>query len=199
MSRKPRHLSNEEKELWRRVTEKAEPIHQPKPFKLPQKVSAPIVVEKEPDLAETLNFFEIGQRAKPQISRNSLKPSLTDEFAQMPVAMDKKAFGRLKKGKLVPDSRIDLHGMTLAQAHPALIGFIRTAQVRGYRLVLVITGKGKQGDDHSPIPRPRGVLKHQVPQWLRAAPLAPMILQISEAHLKHGGSGAYYVYLRRTR
>jgi DNA-nicking Smr family endonuclease len=42
-----------------------------------------------------------------------------------------------------------------------------------------------------------GVLRHQVPLWLRQPPLGQAVLQVSEAHLKHGGSGAYYVYLRR--
>ena len=63
--------------------------------------------------------------------------------------------------------------------------------------MLVITGKGKQGPDFGPIPQRYGVLKHQVPQWLHMPPLGPCILQITEAHLKHGGAGAYYVYLRR--
>jgi len=38
-----------------------------------------------------------------------------------------------------------------------------------------------------------------VPQWLRMMPLAPAVMQVNEAHLKHGGGGAYYVYLRRLR
>jgi DNA-nicking Smr family endonuclease len=41
------------------------------------------------------------------------------------------------------------------------------------------------------------VLRHQVPVWLQQPPLGAMVLQVAEAHLKHGGSGAYYVYLRR--
>lgn len=199
MSRKRRHLSPEEKELWNRVAEQADPMHQAHPLVLPE--STPVtktpITETEP--AKYIEKFMVGQKAKSQKSKRDLKPSLRDEFSQMPVAMDKKAFHRMTRGKLVPDSKIDLHGMTLSQAHPTLIGFIRTAHVRGYRLVLVITGKGKRGEDHGPIPQPRGVLKHQVPQWLRAAPLSPMILQVTEAHIKHGGSGAYYVYLRRHR
>ena len=78
-----------------------------------------------------------------------------------------------------------------------LIRFILNAQSAGLRLVLVITGKGKRGQDIGPIPQRMGALRHQVPQWLRLPPLGPAVLQISEAHLKHGGSGAYYVYLRR--
>ena len=67
------------------------------------------------------------------------------------------------------------------------------------RHVLVITGKGKRGLDDGPIPQRQGVLRHQVPHWLRLPPLGAAVMQVTEAHLKHGGSGAYYVYLRRGR
>jgi hypothetical protein len=59
----------------------------------------------------------------------------------------------MTRGKLHPEARIDLHGMTLAEAHPELIRFILNAQSQGLRLVLVITGKGKRRDDTGPIPQ----------------------------------------------
>jgi DNA-nicking Smr family endonuclease len=40
-------------------------------------------------------------------------------------------------------------------------------------------------------------LRHQLPHWLSLPPLRAIVLQVSEAHLKHGGSGAFYVYLRK--
>ncbi|MDY6859138.1 MAG: Smr/MutS family protein [Pseudomonadota bacterium] len=105
----------------------------------------------------------------------------------------------MKRGKLSPEARIDLHGMTVAQAHPALTSFILRAHADGKRLVLVITGKGKRAEDDGPIPVRRGVLKHQVPHWLTSPPLGSAVLQITPAHAKHGGTGAYYVYLKRQR
>jgi DNA-nicking Smr family endonuclease len=113
--------------------------------------------------------------------------------------MDAKSFGKMKKGKLHPEARIDLHGMTLDEAHPALLGFILQSQAMGRRLVLVITGKGKLRDELAPMPVRQGVLRHQVPHWLNMTPLRPLILQITPAHISHGGSGAYYVYLKRGR
>ncbi|OZA16644.1 MAG: DNA mismatch repair protein MutS, partial [Rhodobacterales bacterium 17-64-5] len=86
---------------------------------------------------------------------------------------------------------------TLPEAHPELIRFILNAQTQGLRLVLVITGKGKRREDHGPIPQRMGALRHQVPQWLRLPPLGQAVLQVTEAHVRHGGGGAYYVYLRR--
>ena len=113
------------------------------------------------------------------------------------VQMDYKAFKKMKRGKSTPEASFDLHGMTVAQAHTALIHFLMTSYSRNMRLVLVITGKGKLQKDKGPIPRQVGILRHQVPQWLRMPPLRDKVLQVSEAHGKHGGSGAYYVYLRK--
>ncbi|MEN8837177.1 MAG: Smr/MutS family protein [Celeribacter marinus] len=124
---------------------------------------------------------------------------MSQRLAHAPVEMDRKKFGKMKRGKLKPEARLDLHGMTLAHAHPALQGFILSSAAAGRRLVLVITGKGKDRDDGGPIPIRRGVLKNQVPHWLHQAPLRSVVMQINEAHLTHGGSGAYYVYLRRNR
>jgi DNA-nicking Smr family endonuclease len=89
--------------------------------------------------------------------------------------------------------------MTLADAHPALIRFIADAHARGLRLVLVITGKGKLREEYAPMPSRLGVLRHQVPHWLNSGALRPLVLQVTEAHRTHGGSGAYYVYLRRRK
>jgi DNA-nicking Smr family endonuclease len=130
---------------------------------------------------------------------HNLSLPVTDHLRQQTPVMDRKIYGKMKRGKLRPEGRIDLHGMTVAQAHPALTGFILNAQKRGHRLVLVITGKGKRGDDFGPIPARHGVLRHQVPGWLSLPPLGAVVMDISPAHIGHGGDGAYYVYLRKTR
>ncbi|MCB2132739.1 MAG: Smr/MutS family protein, partial [Rhodobacteraceae bacterium] len=113
--------------------------------------------------------------------------------------MDKAAYRSMTRGRLQPEGRIDLHGMTLSEARQELVYFILNAHAEGRRLVLVITGKGKRKDDVGPIPARIGALRHEVPHWLNLPPLRPLVLQIATAHLKHGGAGAYYVYLRRPR
>ena len=89
--------------------------------------------------------------------------------------------------------------MTQAQAHPVLLRFITRAHADDLRMVLVITGKGKDRDEGGPLPVPVGVLRHQVPHWLSLAPLRQMVLRIAPAQRQHGGEGAYYVFLRRRR
>jgi len=143
-----------------------------------------------------LTPFSLGEKHRPPEKRD-VAPSLPDLLGQAALRMDANTHAKMTRGKLQPEARIDLHGMTLAEAHPELVRFILNAHSAGLRLVLVITGKGKSRDDSGPIPQRVGVLRHQVPRWLHQPPLGPAVLQISEAHLKHGGGGAYYVYLRR--
>ena len=115
------------------------------------------------------------------------------------VKMDMGTFSKLKKGKLEPEASLDLHGMNLEQAYPALLNFIISAHNTQKRLVLVITGKGKNSDPGYAIPERSGVLRSQVPIWLKEAKLSNLILQVEQSHRRHGGLGALYVYLRRNR
>lgn len=197
VGRRPRGLRPEEEALWQKVVEKAEPLHPPRKRKLIKPMPDPKPVHEKP--ARELVPFRLGQKAAHGAPPHDLSPELAERIAGTPVAMDRKSFTQMKRGRLKPEARIDLHGMTLAQAHPALNRFILDSTARGLRLVLVITGKGKSRPDHGPIPERMGVLKHQVPHWLNTPPLNTLVLQLAEAHVKHGGGGAYYVYLRKSR
>lgn len=193
-----RRLRPDEEELWRKVTANAERLHPEKPFDPSDFViSTPAPKPREP-VFEAVPKTILGPTTKPK-TRVSLTPTVVDQISAAKVQMDRKSFDQMKRGKLRPEGKIDLHGMTLERAHPALTRFILTAQAEGKRLVLVVTGKGKQRDDGGPIPVRFGVLRHQVPQWLAMPPLSSAILQVTQAHLRHGGGGAYYVYLRKRR
>lgn len=192
-----RTLRPEELEIWHAVARTAKPLHPSaqnlsKPEPEPLLKSEPFPVSVLPRLSP----FRLGEKARTKTGHDLL-PTISESLATAPLQMDAKTHGKMTRGKLLPEARIDLHGMTLSEAHPELIRFVLNAQSAGVRLVLVITGKGKRGHDTGPIPQRMGALRHQVPHWLRMAPLGPAILQVTEAHLRHGGSGAYYVYLRR--
>ncbi|MEM9010127.1 MAG: Smr/MutS family protein [Pseudomonadota bacterium] len=113
--------------------------------------------------------------------------------------IDRRLADKLRRGRLDPDARIDLHGMTAARAHAALTRFLLTAHQRADRLILVITGKGRAEASAGLIPGEGGVLRRAVPHWLEEPPLRPIVLHIMPAHARHGGNGALYVYLRRVR
>ncbi|MCZ0961310.1 Smr/MutS family protein [Paracoccus benzoatiresistens] len=187
-----RGLTPEDKDLWARVARTAMPMHpeRPKPADA-QMRQAP----KPAALRLSVPAFSIGQMAAPKPPPLHMPSSPAQRLAQQPLRMDHKVHRRMSQGKLAPEARLDLHGMTLAAAHPELIGFVLSCHARGHRLVLVITGKGR--GDHGPLPTRPGALRHQVPHWLHMPPLAPVVQQVTPAHYRHGGEGAYYVYLRR--
>jgi len=111
---------------------------------------------------------------------------------------------RLRRGVLEPDAKLDLHGLTESAAHRTLLLFLKGAQQRRHKLILVVTGKGKKMDADAPFDmelqgRARGVLKAAVPRWLNEPGFAGLIAGTRAAHRKHGGEGAIYIYLRKGR
>ena len=189
-----RKLTPEEMALWRSVADKTERL-------LPEKPKEPVLPEKTfvPVVKQPLPPFRRPTKPQKTAVTLDLADQLTSRLAAAPVRMDQKAFKRMKRGKMAPEGRIDLHGMTLDRAHPALTRFILGAAGSGKRLVLVITGKGRDRDDGDPIPTRKGVLRHQLPHWLTTPPLVHHVIQFTPAHISHGGEGAFYVYLKRQR
>ncbi|MBD3763979.1 MAG: Smr/MutS family protein [Rhodobacterales bacterium] len=200
MSRRRRSLQPEERELWETVARSANPLRPGLPPLDHAHVMDPPPAAPEtppaPPPRSPLPAFRIGDRAQTVLGHD-LIPPLSQRLADQPLRMDARAFRRMTRGKIDPEARLDLHGLTLAEAQPELVRFVLNAQAQGLRLVLVITGKGKPRDDDGPIPRRTGALRHQVPDWLRRPPLAGAVQQVAEAHLRHGGAGALYVWLRR--
>lgn len=104
--------------------------------------------------------------------------------------LDRRTDEKLRRGKMEIEGRLDLHGMTRAEAKGALDRFVRGSYTAGRRCVLVITGKGKDND---------GVLKNAVPEWLEGPDLKGFVLRFYPARAQHGGGGALYILLRRKR
>lgn len=194
-----RKLRSEEQELWQQVARTTDPLHKLPAKRLKEEAGPKPLPPEKPGPRDPLSPFALGERSLARTQTHVFAKTSADHLHEAPVRMDAKAFTRMKRGKLTPEARMDLHGMTVDRAHGALIQFILNAQARGLRLVLVITGKGQREDPYDPMPRRRGVLKSQAPMWLQMPPLSGAVLQVTPANRKHGGEGAYYVYLRRRR
>lgn len=153
---------------------------------------------------ERVLFEESFKEARPLADKTAAKSRKSATASKaVHTGVDGGTAERLRRGMLEPDARLDLHGLTEAAAHRALVTFLRSAQMRGHRLALVVTGKGaKAPDPYAPVDlelnaRSRGVLKTIVPRWLAEPSLAGIVAHACEAHRKHGGAGALYVYLRK--
>ena len=196
---KRRRLTAEDRELWDRVRANTERMERSnlEVERFDPDVSLPAPASRNLRKAKSVILGKPAGSSR--LPAHNLEPAIHDHIRQAPVQMDQKSFGKLKRGKLRPEGKIDLHGMTVDRAHPVLTGFVMNAHAQGKRLILVVTGKGKERDEGGPIPVRLGVLRHQVPQWLQMQPMKSVVLQIAQAHVSHGGGGAYYVYLRRNR
>lgn len=188
--RRGRGLRAGERALWAKVTEGVERTAPEPPDPVADSEQTSQVPAPDPNAAPA--------RAKAalipagfEVGRNAHRPhvSAPHQTARAPLPeFDRRTRSAIAKGRQAIDARIDLHGMTLAQAHAALIGFLHHAHARDDRLVLVITGKGRGGD---------GALRRQVPHWIAAAPVAGIVIASGAAAPGHGGDGAIYVRLRR--
>ena len=174
---KSRSLSDDERALWDTVTRAVAPLRKRKAKKREEQA----VVAAPPPPARPMR----AARSAPPVAPKTQAPP----FAPLGRRMRSK----LARGSESIDARIDLHGLTQADAHAALARFLRRAQRDGARVVLVITGKGAAGDAHLE----RGVLKRQVPHWLESAALRNYVIGFESAAIGHGGAGALYVRLRR--
>lgn len=128
--------------------------------------------------------------------------SIVDDVARFEVSDDgKRVEGRrvdapadlvrsMRRGMLPIDGRLDLHGLTAAQAQEKLVEFLRTMRSRNERCVLVIHGKGERVAGS-------GVLRGEISAWLSQGKAREHVLAFTTARDDDGGEGAVYVALRR--
>ena len=182
---KREHESENDAELWERVAGSARPLKKrhaaTKPEPLPQ---PPRKAAKGTEPAP-----------QPRPLKAPAKPAPTPRGE----ALDRGTARKLERGHLAVEARLDLHGMQQREAHAALRRFLKSAQGKGYRHVLVITGKGAVTDTRRSFYEEdeRGVLRQAVPHWLAAPDLAHVVVSFSPAPRRLGGEGALYVRLRR--
>ena len=197
MTRRRRALTADEIALWTHVTKEVDPLV------TRRRAGRAATMPPEPDPpagpADAARPPPPPMPKKPGRARPAPAPEAPRPPPLTPLApLDRHERRRLARGTRAIDGRIDLHGMRQAEAHGALRGFLAHAQLQGFAVVLVITGKGRDGAPGL-AGEERGVLRRVVPQWLRMAALRPLVVGFEEAHQGHGGGGALYVRLRRAR
>lgn len=198
----PRGLAPEERALWEKVAKTTDPLSKSGPSEGDGDAPAPAVSR----VVKSLTPHEFGGM-RSQTAPAPVAPKVTFTLAEAEVrpagrseaGLDRRTADRLRKGTREPEARIDLHGMRAERAHRACLTFLGDALARGLRMVLVITGKGRAGETGDIMRTGRGVLRESLPGWLRASPMGGSIVGIYQAHPRHGGSGAFYVYLKRRR
>jgi DNA-nicking Smr family endonuclease len=169
VSGKRRDLTTDEKKLWRRV--------------------AAGVKSKRALPVEDDGPTEQSEPVKRSARSASASPVLPRPKAKAPSSLQNRANEkRVRRGKLEIGASLDLHGHTQDSGRTALGRFLRVAQRRGDRTVIVITGVGRGGE---------GVMKRRLPEWLADHDIRPLVAGFAPAHRAHGGAGAFYVFLKR--
>jgi len=193
----PKSVSQEDLEVWKKITIQ---LKRNKPEVLIKKNISGLKIKKSSKSlpkAPELKPFIIGEKVLKK--EKIILPNFHEDNKINSPNMDKKNFKKLVKGKREIEGTIDLHGLTADQAKIKLITFINHSYSLGKRLIIVITGKGKhKGFDEFQRPI-NGVLRQNLPEWLSGPSVSNKVLQVTQAQPKHGGAGAFYVYLRRQR
>lgn len=182
--RRPPGLTHEDAALWSAYT----------------KTIAPLRGQQGPPSPAAKSTPE--KKTAPKQSRQSIAaPASGNRTANKaePGRFDPKTRRNVVRGRMRIDASIDLHGMYQSEAHQALDRFIHRASAAGHGLVLVITGKGRPDTGNGPWweAQEKGILRRQVPEWLRQPPLSRLVIGFESAARGHGGDGALYVRLRR--
>ena len=173
-----RRLTPEESRAWARVASTIKPIG-----------------PAQDSLEDFERALEAGEPVSPNRSRNASAAGLIAAVGRAPEkpkvtarAADRKGEKRVKRGRLELAGKIDLHGHTQASADAMLNAFLQRSRAEGARCVLVITGKGRGGE---------GVLRRNFLDWVQGPQASHLVSGYSEAHVRHGGAGAFYLFLRR--
>jgi DNA-nicking Smr family endonuclease len=174
-----RPLSAEERALWAKVIASVSPLH---PERL--EPAGPHEARPEPKPAP-----------KPRAPRPVAPASVARPKPQPGQTLDGTWDRKLSRGAVQPDVTVDLHGHDLAGAYDLLDTRLEQAIAMGDRVLLLITGKPPKGEP----PIARGRIRAAVGDWLAASRHAGAIAAVRGAHPRHGGSGALYIILRRTR
>ena len=119
---------------------------------------------------------------------------MSDAAAVVDQRFDRDVDRDLSRGRRSPEAKLDLHGMTLVAAERAVARFLAQSSAEGRRVVLIVTGKGLRLEGGRVF---GGRIRAEFPGWLERADNRARIAGVRAAHPRHGGSGAFYVLLRR--
>lgn len=204
--RRIRALSEEERKLWSAVVHDARPLKRrrraPEPAPAPEPEAAAQTVEKpvsKPKQVAVAAIFPMPVRPPARFVLTPSAPPLN--------SLDRRTSQRLARGQIEAEARLDLHGMRQEEAHSALLGFLARTRAQGLRCVLVITGKGESpfarhilhSTRYHDAPEHSGVLRGLLPQWLGEAEARLLVAGFQPAHPRHGGGGAFYIWLRKRK
>lgn len=171
MSNKP----PQDTDAWKAATEQVKPLRddpQPEPH-----------IEQESEAEDDVDAQEPAENPS-----TSAPTSLGELVVGDLSGIDGRTAERFRRGRIPIEAMIDLHGNTRLDARSLFEQFVRESVAKKRRVVLVITGKGKESG---------GVLRTSLPHWINEPHIRPFILAFEKTTHRDGGSGAFYLLLKR--
>ena len=107
---------------------------------------------------------------------------------------------KISKNKKISSKLCDLHGYSLDEANKKINDLIRNSYEAGISKLVIVTGKGlhSENEKNPYISKDLGILKYSVPEYIgNNQELMSLINDIKEASIEDGGSGAFYIYLKK--
>jgi DNA-nicking Smr family endonuclease len=183
-----RRLGPDEAALWARVMANVRPIE---PGRVPAAVAPAAIPTPPPKHAKAAKMASGGVPPTP-----TPKPPARQRTA-VGVTLDGGWDRKLSRGVVEPDCTIDLHGHTLDTAYRLLDGALAQAIAAGDRVILLVTGRPPRTGSERP--HARGAIRAAVGDWLAGSRHSGAIAAVRGAHPRHGGAGALYIVLRRSK
>ena len=109
---------------------------------------------------------------------------------------------KLRKGKILINKKIDFHGYSLEEAKELFLSTIINCFIKNYRCILFITGKGLNKKTTNTFQDNKlyyGKIRNEFLNWVSIKEVQSKILNVQQANSKHGGDGAFFVYLRKNK
>ena len=178
-ARRPRMLSAAERTLWHDWARRTAVV--PMPGKALEPAPPP-AAEAAPQAASATPLRPAAMPPRPAVLAEV-------HVGVAPPGLDDRRWRDLRRGRIRPERTLDLHGFRAQDAHHAVRGFVRAAASEGLRCIAIVTGRGSTPEG--------GILRRELPHWLNAPDLRPLLL--GTAHPHAANAGAVHLLLRRRR
>lgn len=198
--RRLRTLSEEERKLWKAVVKDAKPLPGRRTVSEPIQAEEASVMPLSPIVANS-------KQAKAIHSLSVTKRPVQPAGPPPRNSLDRRTSQRLARGQIEAEARLDLHGHGREEARTSLLRFVGHCRAKGLRCVLVITGKGESPFSRHTLHSARyheaiehsGILRSALPVWLEEPVFRAEVASFQPAHPRHGGGGAFYLWLRKRK
>ena len=162
-------------------------------------ISFNVIDHRDPDVVEEFRYHPKADiTTQPLERKNYFGKSILSLIApKTDIDIERSKLRRIKNGKIIIEGTLDLHGLSLKEAESMLRLYVGDGLRQKKRLLLIITGKGSNSKPN--IHGKTLTIKSELKNWLSDSFYSDKVQYISKALDRHGGEGAYYFFLKKSK